>query len=1070
MSVGVSAQVTPKWIRYASISPDGQNIVFTYKGDLFRVSSEGGDATQLTFHKAHDYNAVWSHDGQQLAFASDRHGNFDVYVMDALGGSAKRLTYHSTDEIPSTFSPDNNSVYFTGHRMDTKEHREFPSSRFAEVYAVPATGGKISQVFTTTAENISISKDGTTLIYEDFKGRENYWRKHHTSAVTRDIWRYDIKAQSHEQLTRFKGEDRDPAFSQDEDDIYYLSEESGTFNVHRLDLSRPKSTKQITDFKLHPVRFLSQGGGKLAFTYHGELYTMTEGEKPKKLSVNIRTQDIDNSFELASVNGDISELAISPDGKQIAFIANGDVFVSAKDGAFTKQITKTPETEAFVSFTDDADGVIYASERNGNWGIYKTEKARESEPFFYASTVLKESEVLVGDKDYTQPLVSPDGEKMAFIEDRRTLRVMSLDSNKATTLVPSKEMYTFRAGDKTFSWSPDSQWLVFEHEKLLNNSDVAIVKADGSEKFKVLIPSGYSDSSPKWANEGKQILWFSNRDGMRSYATSGRTQQDVYALFLTQDAWDEYRLSEDDYELMQALDEINEENEKEQQEAEEKPEDEQDEDKKDEEEKVDPIEIDWDGLQERTAKLTIHSSRLSDAVLNKDADTLYYLTRFEGRLDLWKTNLRTQETEKAVSLNKNYASLHWDPKMENLYLLADGGISEVDLDKGRAKPVSINAQMEMDEEAIMQSSFDHVWLRTSKIFYEPSFHGIDWQKMYSEYKPLVSHVGNGYEFTELLSEMIGELNVSHAGAGYSSSMRDGDSTAALGIFYDHSDYSDGILITEVIKGGPLDKAKFDITAGMRITAINGETITNDMDWSKLLNRQADKFVLLGLKTASGETKEYTVKPISLYEQQDLLYDRFVKINEKEVLEKSKGTLGYVHIPGMSDGPYRNVFDVMLGKHFDKKAMVVDTRNNGGGDLVADLAMFFTGEKFLTYATEERVVGGEPTSRYTKPIITLFNPSMYSDGHCYASGYTDLKLGKSVGTPVPGTCSFAGWEGLPLGGYWGVVPISAKNKKGEWLENNQTEPDILVVNEPEVISAGRDQQLERAIKELLKDVR
>ena len=201
----------------------------------------------------------------------------------------------------------------------------------------------------------------------------------------------------------------------------------------------------------------------------------------------------------------------------------------------------------------------------------------------------------------------------------------------------------------------------------------------------------------------------------------------------------------------------------------------------------------------------------------------------------------------------------------------------------------------------------------------------------------------------------------------------------------------------------------------------------------------------------------------------MLYKRWVKRNEKEVLEKSNGQLGYVHIPGMSDGPYRNIYDQMLGKFFDKKGVIVDTRFNGGGDLVADLAMFFTGESFITYETEDRKVGGEPTSRWTKPTLAIFNESMYSDGHCFASGYTDLAIGKTVGMPVPGTCSFAGWERLPDGGRWGVVPVSAKNKAGEWMENNQTEPMIQVKNDPDVIDKGIDQQLERSITELLKDV-
>jgi C-terminal processing protease CtpA/Prc len=212
-----------------------------------------------------------------------------------------------------------------------------------------------------------------------------------------------------------------------------------------------------------------------------------------------------------------------------------------------------------------------------------------------------------------------------------------------------------------------------------------------------------------------------------------------------------------------------------------------------------------------------------------------------------------------------------------------------------------------------------------------------------------------------------------------------------------------------------------------------------------------------------------IKPVSLGEEGNLLYERFVKINADEVKETSNGRLGYVHIPGMSDGPYRDIYKDMLGKYYDTEAMIVDTRFNGGGDLVADLVMFFSGEEFNTYATARKAVGGEPTSRWTKPTLTLFNESNYSDGHCYAQGYKDMELGLTVGMPVPGTCSWAGWEGLPNGGYWGVVPVSAKNKAGEWMENNQTEPDIKVKNQPEVIIDGRDEQLERAIRVMMRDL-
>lgn len=1069
-SINAVAQVTPSWVRYPAISPNGNTIAFTYQGDLYTVPSAGGEAKRLTFHAAHDYKAVWSQDGEQIAFASDRFGNFDIFVMPAAGGQETRLTFHSSNEEPYTFSANNNDVLFKAQRMDTNVNRQYPTSRQAELYAVPRIGGAVKQLISLPAEDVQVSKDGKQFIYHDNKGFENPWRKHHKSAIARDIWTYNINNGEHEKITKFYGEDRNPIYSEDEKSIYYLSEESGSFNVHSLKLSRPSSNKQLTKFDLHPVRFLSRGANTLSFGFHGDIYTMTDGNAPQKVAISIRTQDASNNLEMADVNGDISEMAISKNGKEIAFVSQGEVFVASADGAFSKQITRTAAQEAFVSFSPEGDYIVYAAQRDGKWSIYKASKKRASEPFFYAATLIQEEVLISNDKDNYQPKLSPDGKKLAFIEDRRTLKVLDLSTNTAITLLGADKMIHTRDGDQNFSWSPDNNWLLFQYDKLLNNSDIALIDATGAQEMKIIVPSGYYDSQPKWVNNGQQIIWMSNKDGLKSYATSGRTENDVYSLFFTQKEWDRFKLSEDDFALQEAIEEAIEEAKDEKDEKEEDTDNTEENSDTETEDSIDMLEIEWDGIEDRRARFTIHSSYLADAVLNKEANKLYYLSRFEDNYDLWETDLRTQETRKTISLGARNGSLMWDADMETLYLLSGGRIATLDLEGGSKDGVSINAQVEVNKTEVMQYAFDHVWLRTSKIFYEPSFHGIDWPKMRDEYKPKIAHIGNPHEFTELLSEMLGELNVSHAGAGYTTSIDNPDSTASLGIFYDYNYPSDGIKITEVIKGGPLDRAKFDIQAGMIIEKIDGKLVSKNMDWAKLLNRKADTFVLLDLKDAQGVNSQITMKPISQRELSALLYKRFVKINEEEVLAKSKGKLGYVHIPGMGDGPYRSIYDDMMGRFYDKKGMVIDTRFNGGGDLVADLAMFFSGESFITYAIEGKEVGSEPTSRYTKPVISLFNESMYSDGHCYASGYTDLKLGKSVGMPVPGTCSFAGWEGLPTGGYWGVVPISAKNQAGEWLENNETKPDIMLKNQPGEIDFGKDEQLERAIKELLKTVR
>jgi tricorn protease len=1062
LSSNAIGQTSPNWLRYPSISPDGSKIVFTYKGDLYIIPAEGGKATQLTFHEAHDFMPVWSKDSQRIAFASDRYGNFDVFVMDSDGGDASRLTFHSNDEYPYTFSASDDAVIFGGVRQDLAEHRQYPTASQPELYRVPVKGGRVAQVWTIPAEYVQVSASGNQYVYHDKKGGENEWRKHHTSSIARDIWMYDSETKEHKKLTDFSGEDRNPVFAKGEKDIYYLSEATGSYNVHKLSLGTNPDHRVLTKFETHPVRFLSiSNEGKMCFSYDGELYTFTEGEEPKKLAVNIKTQGIANKDKYLSVNGGVREMSVSPDGKEIALISRGEVFVTSVDGSMTKRITNTPEQERFIQFAPDGKSLLYASERNGKWQILQAKKIRKEEPFFFASTVLEETVLVGNEHDNYLPNLSPDGKKLAYIEDRRTLKVLDLATQKTVTLLTPGELFHMQDGDQYFTWSPDSKWLLASYRPTMANGEVVLLDATGKKEMINLTESGYGDSNPKWVNDGKQMIWFSNRDGMKSFATSGGSQNDVYTLFFTQEGWDRFQLDKEDFDLLKEIEKAAK--------GEEKSEDKKD--AKKEDKKVEDLKIDWDDLKERKAKLTIHSSALGDALLSKDGEKLYYLARFEKGMNLWSTNLRTKETKMELSLDANSGRLFWDKELKHLFLLSNGGITKINPENNKKETVKINGEMLFDKDAERDYMFDHVWTRTKGMFYTSDMHGVDWDSMKEEYVKYLPHIGNSYEFAELLSEMIGELNVSHAGARYSRSIDQSDATASLGIFMDYDHQAEGIKIKEVLKGGPLDKAGFTITPGMIIDKIDGEPILPNRDYAQYLNRKADKFTLLEIvDPKNSERKQYTVKPISLGDENRLLYKRWVKRNQAEVDSLSDGKLGYVHIPGMSDGPYRTTYEEMMGKYHDREGVIVDTRFNGGGDLVADLAMFFTGDKFLIYATEDRDVGYEPTFRWTKPTLAMFNEANYSDGHCFACGYTDLKIGKTVGMPVPGTCSFAGWELLPDGTRWGAVPISAKNKAGEWLENNETKPDIEVKNMPGMVDRGRDQQLERAIKELMEDIK
>ncbi|MCD7923760.1 MAG: peptidase S41, partial [Bacteroides sp.] len=274
---------TPLWMRDVQISPDGTEIAFCYKGDIYKVPANGGVATRLTTQASYECSPIWSPDGKQIAFASDRNGNFDLFVMSADGGAAQRLTTNSASEIPSTFTPDGKYILFSASIQDPAGSALFPTSAMTELYKVPTTGGRTEQVLGTPAEMVCFDKTGTTFLYQDRKGFEDEWRKHHTSSITRDVWLYNAQSGKHTNLTNHAGEDRNPVFAPDGQTVYFLSErDGGTFNVYSFPLGTPQSLKAVTDFKTHPVRFLSMGSNSaLCYTYDGEIYNQHPGTTPQ---------------------------------------------------------------------------------------------------------------------------------------------------------------------------------------------------------------------------------------------------------------------------------------------------------------------------------------------------------------------------------------------------------------------------------------------------------------------------------------------------------------------------------------------------------------------------------------------------------------------------------------------------------------------------------------------------------------------------------------------------------------------------------------------------------------------
>lgn len=1062
-AVGASA-LTPLWLRDVKISPDGSEIAFTYRGDIWKVAATGGEAVRLTSQPSYESEPVWSPDGRSIAFASDRNGNNDIYIMSSAGGNARRLTSNSTGETPEAFTPDGKSVLFSASIQDPAESALFPYRAMSELYSVPAEGGRTTQVLGTPAVMMTFLPDGKSFVYEDIKGGEDKWRKHHTSSVTRDIWRYDAVSGRHINLTRRGGEDRNPVVSRDGKTVYFLSErDGGSFNVYSMPLDNPTEVTKLTDFKTHPVRFLSQGSdGTFAFTYNGEIYTKRGDAAPVKVKINLTVdeEELPQTLRASSPSG----AAVSPDGKQLAYVSRGELFVTSTEHDRVRQITNTPEGESTPAWAPDSRTLYYTSERDGHYNIYKATIKRDEDPNFANATVIEETPLFSPKDrvDRTYPSLSPDGKQMTFVEDRTKLMVKNLESGKVRQLTDGSTIGS-RTKGFTSQWSPDGKWILIEAMDLRHQpyGDIAVINA-GSGKMTYITKTGYFDENPRWAMGGNAIIFASERYGMRNHASWG-SMSDVMIAFLNQDSYDRFRLNEEDYALLKEVEKAQKKSAKKEEKK-----DSADKDKDKEGEKVadKEIEVELDGIADRTLRLTPNSSDLADAFLTEDGETLYYLSAFEKGYDLWKVKPRKGEV-KLVSKLTGFRGMDTD-KDGNIYLMGSK-VSKFDPKSEKLTPVSLGGTFKMDTRAEREYMLRHVYNEERERFFRKDMNGADWNGLYENYRRFLPHISNNHDFAELLSELLGELNVSHTGGRYYAP-GGGDNTASLGLLYDWTYEGDGLKVAEVIAGGPFDRASSKVAAGSIVTAINGERLSKDTDFTALLQNISGKKTLVSLTLPDGGTLEEVILPISQGRLNDLLYNRWVKAREAEVEKLSGGRLGYVHIRAMDDASFRKLYAKALGEYIGKEGLVIDTRWNGGGRLHEDIEVMFSGKKYLTQDIHGVETSDMPSRRWNKPSIMLTCEANYSNAHGTPWVYRTLGLGKIVGMPVPGTMSSVNWQGLQDPSLiFGIPVIGFRTAEGNYLENTQLEPDIKVANSPETVVKGEDTQLKVAVEELLKEI-
>lgn len=1065
------AQESPLWMRDCTISPDGTTIAFTYKGDIYTVPVSGGRAMQLTSHPAYDTAPVWSPDSKKIAFASDRMGSLDVFIVSREGGVPQRLTTHSGSETPIVFK-DNGHVLFAAAIQPSAEDMQFPSGTFNQVYEVSVEGGRPRMFSSMPMEHISIRKDGKQWLYQDKKGYEDPWRKHHKSSIARDVWMYTPGTPgSYAKLTAFQGEDRDPVWAPDGESFYYLSEENGTFNVFKRRLGSASST-QITRHTVNPVRFLSIAeNGTLCYGLDGEIYTLAPGKQPKKVKIEIMSDRLDRDVIRQVLQNGVSEMAVSPDGDEIAFIVHGDVYVTSVEYKTTKQITDTPEQERDVDFSPDGRSLVYASERDGLWQIYQASLVKEDEKQFTYATEIKEERLTKSSKTSFQPQYSPDGKEVAFLEDRTAIRVMNLKSKKVRTVMDKKYQYSYSDGDQWFQWSPDSKWILSDFIGVggWNNKDIVLLKADGKGEMHNLTQSGYNDGRAKWVLGGKAMIWSSDRAGFRSHGSWG-AESDVYIMFFDLEAYEKFRMNDEDlalYEEAEKERKMKEAKEKAEQDKKKKGKKHKKDDKKEKEEE-ETLTFDLENCRDRVMRLTANSSLLGDALLSKDGNMLYYLTSFEGPQDLWVRDLKEGSTRILVKgIGRGYLV---QSKQGGIFICGGGGMREIDMRSGRPERIEFEAFFNYRPYAEREYIFEHAWQQVKDKFYMKDLHGVDWNGYKKVYEKFLPYINNNYDFAEMLSELLGELNASHTGARYSG--RGGAMpTASLGVFYDETYKGDGLKIKEIPAKSPFAQIKTKVTEGCIIEQIDGREVKKGEDYFPLLEGKVGRKIRLAVYNPDTKERfEETIRGIGAGQWNEVLYHRWVERNRAEVERLSGGRLGYIHIEAMNSESFRETYSELLGRYRHKEAVVVDVRHNGGGWLHEDLMVLLGGKEYQRFVAQGQYIGSDPFNQWTKPSCMLVCEDNYSNAHGTPQLYQALKLGKLVGAPVPGTMTAVWWENqIDPSLVFGIPQVGCVDMEGNYAENHELEPDVLIYNSPADVLQGRDAQLEAAVKTLLDEL-
>ena len=1044
-----SPEVEPKpSLTQPAISPDGREIAFASGGDIWTVPAGGGDAHLLISNPATESRPLYSPDGTRLAFISTRTGGGDIYVLTLATNQLQRITYGDTEEQLDAWSPDGKWIYFSSMDDDIDYN--------TDVFRVSAEGGTPMAVSDEAylAEFESAPSPNGQAVVMMAKGISDlqWWRDGHSHIDDTELWWKSLGPDgTYRVLLPDDAKHAWPMWSANGSTIYYMSDRTGPENIWALPAAGG-AEKQITHFTDGRVLWPAIGdhGRTIVFQRDLAIWKLdTASGKAEEVPIALRGSPSGAGVRHVTVST-FDEMALSPDGKKLALIAHGDVFVTTeKTGGEAIQITHTPQAEADPRWSPDSTKLIYTSMRSGSSNIYE-----------YDFDTGKETQLTRGTAQDENIAWDPDGKSIAFTRDHKEVHLLTLATGKDVVLATDNMWFP------TLKFSPAGDWLAYTNYGYDGFRNIKVIPAaGGAARAVTFLANGESAEHIAWAPDGKYLL----------FATAQRSEQsDMARVDLTlhvpeyreNQFWDLFKTPSEPMQPKPPAPATSSPRGEPAPAALRKPET---------PEKPQPVDIVFAGLRDRLSLLPIGLSA-SQPVISPDGKTLIFNARVAGEENLYSWSLEENPAKPPVAkqltaTHGGKSDVQFMPDSKSIVYLQDGHVTELSLANDQAKPIPVTAQYDVDFNVEKNVVFQEAWGDLDRRYYNPDFNGQNWNAIRAEFAPYIAGCQTEDEMRSDISLMIGRLNSSHSGI-FGPDHR-APEVGRLGLRFSRADYEAGrgLVVSQVIPLGPANVA--GIHVGDRLLAVNGRPLGAGTDLNALLDNTIGRRTVLQVATGAAAPRTVEVKPVDIGREKQLLYRAWVEKERAYVDKISGGRLGYVHMQAMEGDSLKQLYIDLDAQNEAKEGVIVDIRNNDGGFVNGYAIDVFARKNYLELTP--RGLPGSPARQLLgqralgKPTVLVTNQNTLSDGEDFTEGYEALHLGQVVGVPTGGWIIYTGGTQLIDGSFLRLPMIRVQDIHGQTMEMHPRPVNVDVVRKPGETEDGTDSQLAAAVKVLLAQI-